>query len=172
MDYTDRPGSNQSPDGTLFNFLAELYGTIGGPPCQNKRGPCNGTRSPVDGAVTSGEIGSGGGDNSLNDTDDAVFIGVDDDSDQLEQSAQNGSGRSRNLSAPERKDLPDWLVEKWQSSVQELIHSQQQRKDGDRSRRRGLGQSSWRLVQDHHARSVQEIDLGENYRLQVHFLKA
>jgi hypothetical protein len=162
MDYTERPESNQSPDETLFNFLAELYGVIGGPPCENAKGRCNGPNMPVDGAMAAGANGNGPG-GSLRNTDDGAYDGSEYGG---VQSSQNGAGRNRRLQHQPRKELPMWLLLKWQWSVQELIQSQQ----GD-ERSHGLSQWRWRIIKDHAARTVHEIDLGQNYRLQVHFLK-
>jgi hypothetical protein len=117
---------------------------------------------PVDGALAAGANGNGPG-GSLGNTDDGAYDGSEYGG---VQSSQNGVRRNRRLQHQPRKELPIWLLAKWQSSVQELIQSQQ----GD-ARNRGLHQSSWRFIQDHATRSVHEIDLGQNYRLQVHFLK-
>jgi hypothetical protein len=157
MDYTERPDSNQSPDETLFNFLADLYGVIGGPPCQRNDGTCNGD-------ANSGAGGSGQGSSSGNEDGTSVDGGE-------AQSSQNGDGNRRSLEQRQRTELPAWLVEVWQSRVQELIQSQQLQEGGDRDGLHGSGRSPWRLLQDRASRSVHEVDLGQNYRLQVHFLK-
>jgi hypothetical protein len=177
MDYTERPDSNQSPDETLFNFLADLYGIIGGPPCQNRKGPCNGLDVPSDGAAEAGANGSGEG-GSLGNTDDATYIGTDsgsegtaDDPEGSAQASLSDSGENRSLREVQRKELPSWLVEKWQSSVQELIQSRSQRERGNQDRPPDWSRPSWRFIQNRTTRSIHEIDLGQNYRLQVHFLK-
>jgi hypothetical protein len=157
MDYTERPDSNQSPDGTLFTFLAELYGVIGGPPCQRTDGTCYGGGTPV------GSTGNNQA-NSTRNADDVYTESGDGTSAQL---SHNGNTTNRSLQDHHIKDLPAWVIEQWQSSVQELMRSQR----NDRRVQRVSGHSSWRLLQDNSQRSVHEIDLGQNFRLQVHFLK-
>jgi hypothetical protein len=145
LDYTNNFSGNKSPDSFLYNFLADLYGSVDG-----SRAPNVTTTNGSGFTAGATDDGSGGG-NTAN-------------------QSPNG-GRLRNLysnhhqrqlfSLVSKGSRRRYLESRWNAINEQVLN-------GFRKSER----DEWRLLHRSEFGEAREIDLDEEYQVQVHLLFA
>jgi hypothetical protein len=157
LDYTDRPRSNAQPDRSNFEFLATLYGVIGGtaPPVQDNPTPpvqSNPTRPDDQGPLP----GSGPGSNPYRGEDD-------DDRRRVEEgdSFLRGTGLE-GVTPATRKTVPADVMNTLNGVVREL----------DIISSSPGGAQSWNVLRSEEHGEIREIDLGSGFVARAYMLRA
>jgi hypothetical protein len=149
LDYTNNFSGNKSPDTFLYNFLADLYGSV------------DGSRAPNVTNTNGGGFTEGGGDGT---TDDGSGGGTT-------SNQSPGSRRARNFSRNRHQrqlfslvsngSRRRYLENRW-AAINAQVLSGFIKSDSD----------GWRLLHRTEFGEAHEIDLDDEYKVQVHLLRA
>jgi hypothetical protein len=159
LDYTNNFSGNKSPDEFLYNYLADLYGTI------------DGSRAPNNTAAFVGANGGGATDEGTGGTDDGTNTGT---------TANQSTGGRRHLRYVATKHDDNRYRSDHQlfSSVSDISKRQDltnRWNEIDASVMRGFVKSErtgWRLLHQTEHGEAHEIDLDVEYKVQIHLLLA
>lgn len=133
LDYTNNFEGNKSPDQGLYEYLANLYGSIDG-------SISAGYRNQDVGADTEAPVADGSR-RRLSSSKSGQRVLFHDVADKLKRQT---------------------LLSKWYE-IDEIVNSS--------NRRKLIEQSGWRLLHENQYSEAHEIDLGDDYKVQVHMLR-
>ena len=148
LDYTNNYSGNSKPDETNYNYLTELYGT-------------------VDGSIPAGS-GIAGTGSTEDATGDGSTEGAAGTSATSPERDVGNRGRRSLFHAVENESRRREIESKWKT-IDDIVNDTSN--DTIRSRRLEA-MEGWRLLHRSAYGEAHEIDLGHNYRAQIHMLLA
>lgn len=148
LDYTNNFSGNKSPDSFLYNFLADLYGSV------------DGSRAPNVTTTNGGGFTGGGGDDST--TDDGNGGGTTANQSPGSRRLETGNRHQRRLFSKVSKRVRRRYLESRWIAINALVSSGFKKSD----------RIGWRLLHRTEFGEAHEMDLDDEYKVQVHLLLA